>query len=750
MPQNELLGIIVPVTAVDIVRARDLADRLADARIDFARLVECRKLENGESIVFDVDVEVPTARRFDIRPVERIAAFFTREDATYPDTFALREDFPLVPHLNLRCEKYPKSLCLFDEPWPALRLRWTSATYVERIRSWLALTARGELHGDDQPLEPILLSWAHRIVLPSNLFSSGDDNLLERLLVTAVNGEKGRDRAVLIAHRLSHAPLPTEALRFVATVFRCEPREHGVISHAPVTLDDLNSLATTAGFDLLGELQKRLRSWYAHKDIHPVPLILIIWFPKIRTPGGAPEASDVWAFALNKTIEELGTLLGVWQRDGNGIGLVVGEPTPLQSANPVPLSVLSPLSGLTRNEAAVYNGLSGSDDRPFVAIGCGALGSQVLLNLSRSGFGRWTLVDDDRIFPHNLSRHALDGFAIGRHKATVLAHTMNSLIDEVEHANPLVCDVLSPEQGGDRLNEVMREAAVVFDFSASLPVARALATSMAPETRKVSVFLSPSGNDLVILAEDRERKSTLDILEHQLYRAIIQNKAIKGHLQHGDNRIRYAQSCRDVSSRMPQDLTALHAAIASRAVRQVADSDDASITIWRAGDTLAVARIEIATSAARIIKSNGWTLCTDEEFIAHVSSLRSQSLPNETGGVLLGSFDLERRIVYVFDTIPSPSDSEQWPTLYIRGAKGLEARVKEVGEQTKGMLQYIGEWHSHPDGCPCLPSEGDCTVFDWLTTLMDKDGLPPVVLIVGEGGETAFFVAQIIQGRVPE
>ena len=56
-----------------------------------------------------------------------------------------------------------------------------------------------------------------------------------------------------------------------------------------------------------------------------------------------------------------------------------------------------------RELAAQMNGYDGDGTTPdMVAIGVGALGSQVLTNLVRSGYGRWTLVDEDVLHPHNL------------------------------------------------------------------------------------------------------------------------------------------------------------------------------------------------------------------------------------------------------------------------------------------------------------------------------------------------------------
>ena len=67
------------------------------------------------------------------------------------------------------------------------------------------------------------------------------------------------------------------------------------------------------------------------------------------------------------------------------------------------------------------------------------------------------------------------------------------------------------------------------------------------------------------------------------------------------------------------------------------------------------------------------------------------------------------------------------------GSKGLARRVSDIRESTHGMLHYIGEWHSHPDGSSVSPSRDDLQVLGWLAELMDQDGVPGVLAIVGEG-----------------
>ena len=48
--------------------------------------------------------------------------------------------------------------------------------------------------------------------------------------------------------------------------------------------------------------------------------------------------------------------------------------------------------------------------------------------------------------------------------------------------------------------------------------------------------------------------------------------------------------------------------------------------------------------------------------------------------MLLGTWDLVHRIVYVADTIPAPSDSRKRETSFIRGCEGLLDKVTQAGK----------------------------------------------------------------------
>jgi Prokaryotic homologs of the JAB domain len=117
-------------------------------------------------------------------------------------------------------------------------------------------------------------------------------------------------------------------------------------------------------------------------------------------------------------------------------------------------------------------------------------------------------------------------------------------------------------------------------------------------------------------------------------------------------------------------------------------------------------------------------------------------LPNETGGVLLGSYDMQRQIVYVVAMLPSPPDSDEWPSSYKRGCAGLASAVANIANRTLLNLDYIGEWHSHPAGVTTDLSGIDKQAMKEISSEMEKTGLPSLMLIVGGNGSYTFHLAQ--------
>ena len=711
-------------------KALQMASVLQEGCLPFVDFVECRKSsdDSSEVIVFDVDVERGQKSVKDIRRRERIAIVFDANDSHMPDVLALREDFPRdLPHLNLRPAGQPRSLCLYDAPYDEVRMRWSPAYCVETIRQWLSLTAMGVLHADDQLLEPLVWSGARTLIVPLQVLAAD-----ARFVSVSELLKKGYHE-VYRAQEVDPATLSPGNHTTIAMVAKGKPQVHGILQASPTTLHELAAFLQKAQLDLIADLRHNLKTWYELRpEIINCGLVIIADLPKVRNEGTKEESFDLWAFDTASSVRDVGIDLGVWASVPNSkdVGLLLEVDQTTLGRN-IPVRIMNVAVALTPALASVLNGVQPTS-RKLVCVGVGALGSQIVNNLLRAGFGRWTLVDHDHLFPHNLARHALHGPSQGHPKATSLAKQLNELFTSERPVEALATDVLHPGSATEELNNALQSCDVIVDVSTSVAVARELAIGVTSPARRISFFLTPSGGDLVMLAEDAERNVQLDLLEMQYYRFLAGAAGWEDHLRPPEGRRRYANSCRDVSSIISQELVALHAAVASRNLRRVVDTESCEISIWRANPvdmSVTVHHIELSKPLSFHGK---WSIITDQHFLDKVYSMREERLPNETGGVLIGSVDLSRKIIYVVDFVPSPPDSQEWPTVYIRGCEGLPDAVAQVERRTAGMLQYIGEWHSHPKGYSARPSEDDLRAFTWLREIMIPVGIPPIMLIAGD------------------
>ncbi len=730
-------GGVVPESSLTVRRARELVAALRGPGASYASLIACRSDAKNDTVVFEVEVERPQIVANGIQRRERLAAVFGRDDETYPEVLSLRSDFAATLHLNQRFEEFPRSLCLYNRPWSEVRTTWTAPAFLERVRWWLSETACDSLHGETQALESFIISWGHWLVLPTVPAGGKQPDAF------AVHLPNGKDGRVFIANGTEPQDKRTPGARCVVLQFAAPLRRHGVAPRIPKSLADLSELLRSDDFDLLKEVRERLKQW--PKEQEPLlehNVIILVKLSKCRLEGGTVESVEHLAFLVSKTVLEVGAAVGVWTVSGKLRSLLIPIDTAKNGAD-LGVFVLNVCHAFSRKAAALLNGLDAEVDLKVVAIGAGALGSQVAMNLARAGWGRWTVIDQDDLLPHNLARHALDGPLVGQAKAPALAFSMNSLFMNMETATSISTDVLRPGAETEKLATAVRAAEVLLDLSAAVAVARHLAAADSP-ARRISLFLSPSGEDLVLLSEDKSRMVRLDHLEMTYYLALAMEESLDGHLTGDAGPLRYGLSCRDVSSRIPQESVAMFAGIGARAVRNAADTEGASIRIWRSdSESLGVLPITIEPEAFKVEHFGDWAVYVAPSVIRDVVSLREGKLPKETGGVLIGGIDHEHRAIFVMLALASPPDSEEWPTHYIRGCEALKARVSEIEDRTAMNLGYVGEWHSHPNGIGTAPSTADAKVFGWIAAHTLAEGKPPVMLIAGENHRVRLLVGTL-------
>ena len=231
-----------------------------------AKLIEARRRQDfSEVVVFEVKVERPQDLAYDIRRVERLAAVFQVSEDLQPGLFALRADFPLAPHVNQTISEFPRSLCLYDEPYEEVRLKWTPANFLCRVHYWLSETAKGTLHAKDQPLEPFILAARDHLILPTDFFRSFGNN--DQLLHIVSRCEHEGESTFLTKWVTPDGKQPIN----VAVPVMLKQQVHGIIRHTPRTLFELSAFCQSGKIDLVRLLSERIRDWLVNK---PFPRIL--------------------------------------------------------------------------------------------------------------------------------------------------------------------------------------------------------------------------------------------------------------------------------------------------------------------------------------------------------------------------------------------------------------------------------------------------------------------------------------------
>ena len=693
-----------------------------------AREIEDRR---EEVLVIDIEPELPQDLVHEIASVERLSVSFLEGERDAPIVRALREDFPRVPHLNSTAAGDPKSLCVYDDPWSEVRLRWTGVAFLRHLVQWLSRTAVGDLHGTDQALEPFLFESVNAVIFPERVFEDVGAKVFAALAVQ----EPGWPFSLKLQEIDEREKAETR--QFYCAAVSAEPVAQEAMRDCPRNLRELASVLDEVGVDLWGELRSRVRVWYSgtHRPRSDDGVVVLVRLPRIRQAVSAVESIQYLAFELHP-IQELAMASGQVGSAGVGEELVplVGGEVDEGLAALIDVVPMRAIRSLDRLAARRVSGLETTEKEPrVVLVGAGALGSQIHENLSRMGWGRWTVVDKDTLLPHNVTRHRLGENAVGVAKVRAVAGMSHI---ETPH-NAVEAGFLADASAGEtdeNLSSAYREADLILDASTSLAVARFVA-NLDTGARCASLFVNPNGRDAVMLMEDAERSVKLDALEAQYYRAVLCDERLAEHLSE-ESSIRYGAGCRDVAARLAQDDLALASGLLSRQVRTAGAG--ASVAVWRRAPDGSVTRIGSPVASVLRCAHDGWGFVMDAGVVSRAAEYRQEGLPNETGGVLVGYFDVPRRSVYVVDALPAPRDSAEHKTAFVRGVAGLREELEVIEARTGGQVGYVGEWHSHPDGAGVGPSPDDAALLASIAEEMRMDGWPGVMMIVGEGRRVGF------------
>lgn len=719
-------------------------------------VVELRRLEsvgNGgqdlhvvDGIVVECcDGTVPSRNSVGVKNRERLLLLHGPGLVTPHDVRALRVNFPVTPHQNHVLPGEPASLCLYFEPWSAVVRTWTAAKYLQRILWWLRETALGTLHRSDQPLERLYFVSPYQIVLPAD-FTERMANQSEVLRLACARSRANGTllRGMFVSNNAAKVDADDPGLD--SLVVQVPPAMVTRIERYPATLGGLHDQLAARGSGFIASLVDTVKKAVpsAGLPIHNPKVqhtLLLLRLPLIRTEGATPERTDVTGFIVHHTnLASLGIACGAAfdGTDGkayaNNLTILgaTGTVTPAAEAwrnltvEPVDVRVaFTPVdarkASSVSDEGAEFQG---------VLAGVGALGSCMADLWSRTGWGHWAYVDDDILHAHNLVRHIAKDPHLGWAKVDVVADMARLTWPTAQKPTAIAAKVT--DLGNDEVQKAIAGAHLLVDATTTLEVPRDL-SDRDDSPRMASTFFTPSGRDSVLLLEDASRKVRLHSIEAQYYRALLNSGWGESHLNghHGASWV--GGGCRDLSGVLSQEVVQLHGSTLARQIRLLTAKPEAQIRVWSLDDETGALPGEVVPVAEpKEGKLGEWRVVWDEGLAEKLKRIRAKSLPNETGGVILGYVDQKRKAIHVVDVLPAPTDSVSSQAGFTRGAAGVRDAIERAATLTANIVGYLGEWHSHPRHSSAIPSATDANLLAYLAETLAIDGVPALMVIVGE------------------
>lgn len=732
--------------------------------------------KNYIAIPLEIEIHLPTrgpVGDIDIRKQEPIFLLLHRLHYPHkaPSAWSNRKDFPApqLPHLNPKPSGSPPNFCLHRGNLNNWFAEHTIVDFVQRVRSWLRDAARDRLIRREDGFEftRITDSLGYTIYEPSkftqliyaawrnNNLASGFQFLWYNLLKNPSKDPLLR-KDTYATRLLCTLPIEntipplglslkvndhhTEENRIERLLFGLlawPGKKHicsRYFSEIPDRLGDFIPWCEGFGIPLESALQT-----YLSKSLHllaGVPITIAIYRP--QRVIGTRSRLELLNFVINAGGDHWPNE-GQWDYDSKVS----------QMGHRVPLTQ-SRARDISSQPVEIDYG-------PLLFLGCGAIGSKLILHLAKSGQTNMTLVDYDEISPHNLVRHALLNESTGRNKAEALKEVIQGIFYadksiKIETYKESALNLLVHQDG--QVQEKLKEHSWLIDTTASSMILNALVKATLPETLSCCrCEIADEGHLGLLSIEGSGRNPRLDDLQVLLFDMAIENPKLSWWLQRNREQreqqigsvleeIAIGISCSSETMRLADDLVSLHAASFSNGFRKC-ERDGISngagriqVSSYSKEGSLPSIVEHIDILSMTIIDSrndSSWQVRLKNGLIEKMKELLHRAKPNETGGLLIGMVNFKRKIIYVTRMLPASPDSVSSPYAFVRGIQDVPESLLRVQESTGGMLGYVGEWHTHPTGGPEL-SPIDKDAVSKIRRNLDSIPLPTHIMIVTSRG----------------
>ena len=378
----------------------------------------------------------------------------------------------------------------------------------------------------------------------------------------------------------------------------------------------------------------------------------------------------------------------------------------------------------------VESALSQLRGRSVAVWGCGALGGPIAVALCRSGVSRLVLIDNGKVNPGLLVRQPYTADDVGRFKVEALELQLKAIRPEivVEKSTRNVshhlrddgwaadCDLVIDATASEIVRKCTEQA-----WNRSLGTRVPLASLVVDATAS-KLLVSIAGSRASGGSWDTFRKAKIELLrngQEEFADAFHPESAPKKVFQPepGCSEPTFRGSAADAGALAAVGLNL----VAQWIARLKPTAQHAALFSLPVAGQRPIAPVEFEFSPDMVLPSNSLELRVSPSVFKEVrgwvaQNRRKRSADVETGGLLWGEWDDATSVIWISAVSGPPPDSKHSRELFVCGKKGTVTENNARLKQTRGGVQYIGMWHTHPVSQP-LPSAVDYQAIEQMFSL---------------------------------
>jgi len=401
--------------------------------------------------------------------------------------------------------------------------------------------------------------------------------------------------------------------------------------------------------------------------------------------------------------------------------------------------------------------------RSICLWGCGALGSHIAYFLAKAGVAKLTLMDCGVVTPGLLVRQMYEDAEVGQAKSEALRTRLLKISPDlvVESHTQNILNDLEPQK------EWSHGADIVIDCTASqllqAKLELALRSDGIQHAPLISMMVGPRAErGIVVLASANFTGGVKDVFRKAKIAACADRSLAafcKDFYPSGDA-LKFFQpepGCSDATFiGSATDVSTLSGSMLNLAAHELVKPDAEATAFF-----VVQSHIVSANSKERAVARKSWKndIIVENSYEVRLSPIAWKSISQEilasrrkrgkaveTGGILFGKRDDVLRVIWVDAVSGPPPDSKHSRMEFLCGARGVEKSHEKWKQRTRGSVEYVGTWHTHPE-CKPRPSGKD-----WLgmTQILTAGSPPPrkcLLLIVGLQKKNPWLGASVFERK---